>query len=218
MSKRAIYDFLRDLSDNNSKRWMDQHRERYEEVKKIWIAACGRLLSELAEQDDFYQDIEAKDTIERINNNLLYHPDKPTYKDHFGFAPGAIKGTGLYVSVSPSYSFIGGGVHNRDNDMLKTIRKKIDADGDELRKILDDQDFRDYFGDGLEEDPKQLKTSPQGYSQDHPHIDLLRRKNFTISRRITQEEVISDAFPEVVGEAYRKMMPLLHFMRKALEK
>jgi uncharacterized protein (TIGR02453 family) len=216
MSKRKIYDFLRDLSNNNSKRWMDEHREEYEEAKGIWIETCGNLLSALAKEDDYYADIEAKDCIERINNNLLYHPDRETYKDHFGFAPGDQKGTGIYVSVSPSYSWIGGGVHNPSNDMLKDIRARIDQRGDELVKIIEDDQFTEYFDGGLEADSQQLKTSPKGYSQDHPHIELLRRKNFTVSTRITQEDVLSDDFPQTVAEAYRKMEPLLQYMRGAL--
>ncbi len=217
MNNRTIYDFLRDLADNNSKRWMDAHRDRYEEAKAGWIEQCGILLKELARHDDYYAKIEPKDTIERINNNLLYHPDRPTYKHHFGFAPGNEKGAGLYVSISPSYSWIGGGVHNPDNDALKKIRAAIDKHGDALAGILESDEFTGYFEGGLEEDPKMLKTSPQGYAQDHPHIELLRRKNFTVSRRITQEEVISDDFSAVVLEAYRKMEPLLKFMRQAME-
>jgi uncharacterized protein (TIGR02453 family) len=216
MSKRKIYDFLRELTDNNSKRWMDNHREDYEEAKQIWIAECDRILNALAGEDDFYADVEARDTIERINNNLLYHSEKPTYKDHFGFSPGAYKGTGLYVSVSPSYSFIGGGVHNPDNDMLGRIRKRIDKKGEQLTAVIEDQSFRQYFGGGLEDDPKAQKTSPRGYPRDHPHIDLLRRKNFTVGKRITQEEVLADDFPQTVAAAYRKMEPLLKFMREAL--
>ncbi|WP_116127780.1 DUF2461 domain-containing protein [Lewinella sp. IMCC34183] len=217
MNKRMIYDFLRDLSDNNSKRWMDANRDRYEEAKDIWIETCGNLLERLAAHDNFYKDIEARDTVERINNNLMYHPDRETYKHHFGFAPGDYKGTGLYVAVSPAYSFIGGGVHNPDNGMLRNIRSAIDGRGDELQSILEDASFKEFFEGGLEEDPKMLKTSPKGYSSDHPRIDLLRRKNFTVSKRITQEEVIGDAFPDVVLEAYKKMEPLLKFMRAALE-
>ncbi|PPK85025.1 uncharacterized protein (TIGR02453 family) [Neolewinella xylanilytica] len=216
MSKRKIFDFLRDLSDNNSKQWMDAHRDRYEEAKAIWIGECNRILEKLASQDDFYRDIEPKDTIERINNNLLYHPERPTYKNNFGFAPGEQKGSGLYVYVSPPYSFIAGGVHNPDNGMLKKIRARIDEDGDKLQGILADKSFQDYFDGGLEEDPKMLKTSPKGYSGDHEYIDLLRRKNFTISRRITQEDVIGDDFPKVVAEAYSEMRPLLLYMREAL--
>ena len=216
MSRRQLYAFLRDLTDNNSKRWMDAHRDRYEAAKAIWTDTCASLLKRLAEEDDFYRDIEARDTVERINNNLMYHPDRPTYKGHFGFAPGDQKGTGLYVAISPSYSFIGGGVHNPDNGMLRDIRAAIDADGDALHAIVTDDTFTEYFEGGLEEDPKMLKSSPKGYASDHQHIDLLRRKNFTVSRRITQEDVIGDAFPDVVAEAYVKMQPLLTFMRRAL--
>ena len=215
MSKTKVYDFLRDLSANNSKRWMDAHRDRYEATKEIWIQECGRLVERLAEIDDFYKGVEAKDTVERINNNLLYHPDKPTYKDHFGFTPGNYKGTDIYVSISPSYSFIAGGSHNPDSGMLKDLRSAIDKEGDKLQEIITDPDFVDYFG-GLEEDPKMLKTSPKGYDKDHPYIDLLRRKDFTVSRRITQEEVLGDGFVEIVAEAYGKMRPLLEFIRGAL--
>ena len=216
MSKRKIYAFLRDLSDNNRKEWMDAHRARYEEAKAIWIETCGRLLERLGEQDAFYRDIEPKDTIERINNNLMYHPELPTYKNNFGFAPGEEKGSGLYVYVSPPYSFIAGGVHNPDNGMLKQIRAAIDRNGEALQTIIDNADFQDYFDGGLEDDPKMLKTSPKGYPNDHQHIALLRRKNFTVSHRLTQEEVIGDEFPEVVAEAYGKMRPLLLFMREAI--
>ena len=216
MSKRKIYDFLRDLSDNNRKEWMDAHRDRYEEAKAIWIDTCGRLLDRLAEQDAFYRDIEPKDTIERINNNLMYHPELPTYKNNFGFAPGEQKGSGLYVYVSPPYSFIAGGVHNPDNAMLKQIRSAIDRKGQELKDIIEDPTFVDYFDGGLEEDPKMLKTSPKGYASDHAYIELLRRKNFTVSRRITQEEVLGEDFPAVVAEAYKQMRPLLLFMREAM--
>ncbi|WP_116107925.1 DUF2461 domain-containing protein [Lewinella sp. IMCC34191] len=216
MSKRKIFDFLRDLSDNNSKQWMDAHRDRYEEAKQIWIEECDRILNKLGERDNFYKDIEPKEAIERINNNLLYHPERPTYKNNFGFAPGEQKGSGLYIYVSPPYSFIAGGVHNPDNDMLKKIRGRIDKEGAKLQEILTDKAFQDYFDGGLEDDPKKLKTSPKGYSGDHEYIELLRRKNFTISRRITQDDVLGDDFPDLIAEAYSKMRPLLLYMREAL--
>ena len=179
--------------------------------------SCGELLKKLGEHDAIYQEMEARETVERINNNLLYHPDRPTYKDHFGFAPGEYKGTGLYVFVSPRYSFVGGGVHNPDNGLLKDIRSAIDTKGNELQAILEDSDFQSFFDGGLEEDPKMLKTSPKGYSADHPHIELLRRKDFTVSRRISQDDVVGDGFPAVVDEVYLKMRPLLVFMREALD-
>lgn len=214
MSKQKIYAFLRDLSDNNSKDWMDAHRDRYEEAKQIWIEECERMLDRLKKHDARYEPVTAKDTIERINNNLLYHSEKPTYKDHFGFAPNQQKGGGLYVSVSPPYSFIGGGYHNADSKTLKAIRAAIDERGDDLTKILQSKKFVDFYG-GLDDDPDQLKTSPKDYDQDHPHIELLRRKKFTVSHRITQAEVVSDDFPALVEKAFIAIKPLNDFLLDA---
>ena len=33
---------------------------------------------------------------------------------------------------------------------------------------------------------EQLKTTPQGYNQDHPNIDLLRYKQFLVSQSYTR--------------------------------
>ncbi|MEM1326951.1 MAG: DUF2461 domain-containing protein [Bacteroidota bacterium] len=216
MSKRKIFEFLRDLNDNNSKDWMDANRGRYEEAKQIWIAECGRILDRLEKHDDYFSKIKPKDTIERINNNLLYHPNKPTYKDHFGFSPSSGKGSGIYVSAGTSYSFIGGGVHNPSNEVLKQIRGAIDYDGEELQKAIDSKTFQGFWG-GLDEDEDKLKTSPKGYTQDHKHIELLRRKHFTASKRITQQDILSDDFPELIEEAYLKLKPLTDYLAKALD-
>lgn len=212
MTRRKIFDFLRDLRDNNSKAWFHDHQEEYEEARGIWKDTVRELLERLSKHDDYYADVEPGDAVERINNNLMYHPEKPTYKSHFGFSPGEAHGTGLYVSVDPSYSFFGAGVHNPSNDALKTIRARIDEDGQTLQDIIAAKDVRNYFG-GLEDDPKKLKTAPRGYPKDHEHIELLRRKNFTVQKRITQDDVLSDDFPELVEEMYRKAKPLLDWLR-----
>lgn len=212
MSKRKIFDFLRDLRDNNDKEWFHANREAYDEAKGIWTDTVEVLLKRLAKHDDYYTSVAPNEAVERINNNLLYHPELPTYKTHFGFSPGQAHGTGLYVSVDPAYSFFGAGVHNPSNEALKKIRAKIDEDGKTLQDIINAEEIQDYFG-GLEEDPKALKTSPRDYSQDHEFIELLRRKNFTVQQRITQDDVLSDNFPEMVEEMYLKAKPLLDWLR-----
>ncbi len=215
MSKRQIYDFLRDLTENNSKDWMDAHRERYEAAKQLWVEECDHLLARLKKHDARYEPVTAKDTIERINNNLMYHAERPTYKSHFGFAPNQQKGGGFYVSLSPTYSFIAGGYHNPDSKDLKAIRAAIDERGEELLKILKAKRFKKVYG-GLEEDPSQLKTSPRGYDVDHSHIELLRRKQFTASHRISQNEVLSDEFPDIIEQSFLAIKPLNDFLLAAV--
>ncbi len=98
---------------------MHANWDGYEEAKSSRIVSCHRLLNTLGKHDTIYRDLAARDTVERINSNLLCHPDRLTYKGSFGFAPGVHKGTGINVSVAPGYSFVGGEVKNPNSGPLK---------------------------------------------------------------------------------------------------
>ncbi|CAH0998839.1 hypothetical protein LEM8419_00154 [Neolewinella maritima] len=214
--KRRIYHFLGDLAANNSKAWMDTHRDAYQEAKDIWLAEIQAILDRLATHDPTYATIAPKDTILRINNNRKFHPDRPVYKDNFGFSPGSSgEEPMIYVHVSPKHSFIAGGLRNPGPQLLKSLREAIDYDGERLLDILNERSFRDFFGP-LSEDPNKLKTSPQGYAADHPHIELLRRKDFTVMRDVSRKEVTSDHFVDLVERAYLELQPFNAYLRQAL--
>ena len=215
-SKRHIYSFLRDLSANNSKEWMDAHRRNYQEAKDVWLAEIQLILDRLAKHDPTYGKIEPKDTVMRINNNRKFHPDRPVYKDSFGFSPGGGDEPLIYVHLSPKHSFIAGGLHNPDNKMLKSLRGAIDYDGDKFLEILHKTSFHNFFGE-LSGDPNKLRTSPQGYDTDHPHIELLRRKDFTVMHDLTQDEVIGDNFVDQVEQAYLELQPFNAYLKQAME-
>jgi uncharacterized protein (TIGR02453 family) len=215
MNKRKIYQFLRDLTENNSKEWMDEHRDRYHEVKEIWLEEVGNILDRLSTYDMALSKVRPRDTIMRINNNLLFHPDRPVYKDNFGFSPPANNVSGLYVHISPSGSFVAGGLYHPGNEKLKKVRGAIDYDGEKLIEIVESDSFQEFFG-GLSSDPEKLKTSPKGYNQDHRHIELLRRKNFVAHHSLTQKEVVSDEFVDIVERAYLELKPLNDYLERAL--
>lgn len=195
---------------------MDAHRDRYDTAKACWLNEIEKILERLSKHDSSFSQTRPKDAIERINNNLLYHPGRPTYKDHFGCEPNSVKNRGaVYISVRPSQSFIGGGLHNPEKEILDKVRKAIDYDGHKLKEIIESDAIQNYFG-GLSNDPKKLKTSPKGYRKDHKHIELLRRKNFTVMKQLTEDEVTCDNFIDIVEEAYLKMKPLNDYLTKAM--
>lgn len=217
MNKRKIYDFLRDLRENNAKDWMDENRGRYHEAKDIWLEEIAMYLNRLSKHDPELETLPPKKTILRINNNNVFHPNKPTYKDSFGFDP--YKGRNrpaFYLHVSPSGSFLAGGLWHPDAEPLKKMREAIDYDGEELKKIVQQKAFADFFG-GLDEDAAALKTSPAGYTQKHRHIDLLRRKNFTVTRELTQAELMDADFVDTLEEGFVIMRPFLDYLRRAVE-
>lgn len=217
MSKQYILDFLRDLTQNNSKEWMDENRNRYHTAKQIWLDEIEQILKRLAKHDPMFETIEAKDALRRINNNRMFHPDKPVYKDRFVCSPiNDLAKPAFYISVSPSGSFIGGGLHRPDKELLDRLRAAIDYDGEQLKEIIQADTFQGLFG-GLSEDEHMLKTSPRGYSKDHRHIDLLRRKTFTGMKSFSEAEFVSDTFVDMVEESFLGLKSFNEYLGKSVQ-
>lgn len=217
MSFYKLYDFLRDLQRNNSKEWMDENRKRYYEVRDWYIDWLDGLNIELAKIDDDYHDTSGRKAINRINNNLMFHPDKPVYKDHFG-AGMDLGGNGkqgdFYIHLGTSESFIAGGFYKPKKEILDSIRDAIDYNGAEYKKILNKKSFKETFD--IINDGDSLKTAPKGYSQDHEHIDLLRLKTFAVQHDLTQKEVQSADFQEKCIHIYKEMKPFRAYLNKAV--
>ena len=216
MGFRKLFEFLRDLEQNNSKAWMDEHRSRYEEVRDFYISWLNEMDIKLAKVDPDYSPTTGKQAINRINNNLMFHPNKPIYKDHFG--AGLDKDgehCDFYMHLGTSENFIAGGFYKPKPSILKSLRQAIDYNGDELKKIINKKGFKEMFG-GLIDDGDSLKTSPKGFSQDHKHIDLLRRKTIAVQTGITQKEVLGADYQDRVVEIYLEMLPFREYLNQAI--
>ena len=215
MSFYPVFDFLRALDKNNSKAWMDEHRSTYYETRDFVISWTDDLNRALEKTDSHYVAIPGKKAITRINNNLVYHPNKPTYKDHFGVEVHQGGGrSSFYLHLGINGSFIGGGYYHPPKDVLSSIRDAIDYNGDVLKKIINRPSFANTFG--TLEDEDALKTAPKGFPSDHPHIDLLRLKSFAVRHTITQKEIASDDFIDQVVTIYQKMLPFSQYLNKAV--
>lgn len=217
MSKIKIYDFLRDLTENNSKEWMHANKKYYLAAKTAWLEETERILKRLAKHDPRFEKVSPKKAIFRITNNRQFHQDRPIYRDNFGCAPVEdMYKPGIYIFVSPKETFIGGGLHKPESKTLKKVRSAIDYDGEKLREILEGAEFKDFFGE-LDTYDNHLKTSPRGYDVEHKHIELLRYKSFTVRHSVTQKEFLSDDFPKLVERAYLLLQPLNDYLLRAVE-
>ena len=215
MSFYTLFEFLRDLNQHNYKEWMDEHRQEYEKVRDFYIEWLNELDMKLAKVDPDYSPTTGKEAINRINNNLLFHPNKPVYKDHFGAGLDKEKGKGdFYIHIGINGSFVAGGFYRPKKELLDSIRSAIDYNGEEFQKILNKNSFKKNFG-GLIEDEK-LKTSPKGFSKDHRFIDLLRNKTFAVQYDLTQKEIQEDDFQDKLVEIYKEMLPFRNYLNKAV--
>lgn len=215
MNFKNLYQFLRKLQNNNNKEWMDEHRGEYHTVRDAYIDWLNQMNIKLASIDPDYTPTNGKKAINRINNNLMFHPNKPVYKDHFGAGLDQESKQGdFYIHLGVNESFIGGGYWHPSSKILKSIRAAIDYNGEDLKKILNKKSFKSMFGEMIIDDP--LKTSPKGYSQDHKHIDFLRRKSFAVSCPLTQKEVMASNFEEKVIAIYKEMLPFRRYLNQAV--
>ena len=217
VEKEYIFRFLRDLSNNNSKEWMDENRSRYHTAKERWLKEVDLILQRLSKHDAYFEQFKPKDTIMRINNNRQFNPDKPIYKDYFACSPNLKTDAfaKIHISTGISWSFLGGGLWRPEKSVLNQVRDAIDYDGDELLEIINAKEFQDFFG-GLADDPDKLKTAPRNYSKDHKHIELLRYNNITAQAELTQKMVASDGFVDYVEQAFVTLQPLNTFFDKAI--
>ncbi|MGJ8667366.1 MAG: DUF2461 domain-containing protein [Patiriisocius sp.] len=215
MSFKKLYAFLEELNKNNNKEWMDEHREHYHDVRDFYIDWLNTMNIELAKIDPDYFDTPGKKAINRINNNLMFHPNKPVYKDHFGAGLDQRSKQGdFYIHIGISENFIGGGYWHPSSKLLKSIRAAIDYNGEDFKKIINKKSFKNMFGELMEDNP--LKTSPKGYSQDHKHIDLLRKKSFAVGVNLTRQEIMSPDFSDRVIEVYKELLPFRRYLNEAV--
>jgi uncharacterized protein (TIGR02453 family) len=211
----TLYNFLRTLQQNNTKEWMDEHRDEYHKVRDFYIDWLDTMNVSLSKIDSNYYDTPGKKAINRINNNLMFHPNKPIYKDHFGAGLDQESKQGdFYIHLGSFESFVGGGYWHPSSKILKSIRQAIDYNGEELKMILSKKSFKDMFGGLVEDNP--LKTAPKGFSQEHRHIDLLRRKSFAVTVQLTQNEVSGDKFEETLIKIYKEMLPFRRYLNQAV--
>ena len=218
VDKAYIFKFLKDLKNNNSKEWMDENRDRYHTMKERWLYEIELILQRLSQHNADFEKINPKKTLSRINNNRRFHPDKPVYKNHITCSPAGRKAYDIstfFISVGTGESFIGGGIYHPAKEHLENIRAAIDYDGEQLKQILNTNDFVSFYG-GLNLYDDKLVTSPQNYNKNHEYIDLINHKSFTATIQLTEAQVTSDGFIDLVEEAYLKFKPLDDFLVKAI--
>jgi len=194
---------------------MDANRKEYVRVRDFYIDWLDSLNNQLAIIDEDYFDTPGKKAINRINNNLFFHPNKPIYKDHFGAGLDQRSKQGdFYIELGVEESYLGGGYWHPSSQILTSIREAIDFNGEELKNIIHKKSFKNMFGDLVKDDP--LKTAPRGYSQKHEHIDLLRRRSFAACCVVSTEEVSRNNFDKKVIEIYKELLPFRRYLNKAV--
>ena len=218
MISKHTYQFLKELKKNNNRNWFQANKSRFLEIKSEFEAFVQDLIAHIAVFDPSIAHLEPKECIFRIYRDTRFSKDKSPYKTNLGahlLAPDQIPHdrAGYYIHIEPKNTFLAGGAYLPPAVWLKAIRQEIDENGNELKKILSDKNFKKYFGE-MEGD--KLKTIPRDYPGDHPFIELLRYKSFLAMHRVSDEDAMSNQFLKHAVQVFKALKPFDDFLNKAL--
>ena len=212
---KTTLQFLKDLAENNNRPWFTENKDRYVAAHENMIEFAEALIDDMSHYDNLVP-MTGKKSLFRIYRDVRFSKDKSPYKSNF--AGGLKRATkwlrgGYYYHIEPGGSFVGGGFWAPNPADLKRIRDEIAADDQPLRKIIADPTFVKTFGT-LQGDA--VKTAPKGFAKDHPAIDLLRHKQFLISRSFSDSEVTSPNFLKELSQSFQNMRPFFDYMSEVL--
>lgn len=211
MLPKTTLDFLEKLQENNNREWFAENKKIFENEQKKIKLFFNLIGVELGKTDSI-----ERIQIFRIYRDVRFSKNKLPYKNHFsvGFSrtKPMLRG-GYYLHIEPGATFVGGGFWEPNKEDLFRIRKEIELDASELREIINQTSFKKYF-ETLE--GEELKTAPRDFDKMHPDIDLIRKKQFLVTRSFSDDEVLSPNFKDEVVETYKAMRPFFDYMSDVL--
>lgn len=215
MLSKSNLEFLKNLQQNNNRDWFTINKSVYEKHHIETINFADAVLNEMQKHDNI-ETISGKKSLMRIYRDVRFSKDKSPYKTNWGIgfsrATKLLRG-GYYIHLAPGESFVGGGFWNPEPADLQRMRKEISLSPKEFRAILNDKTFKNTFG---ELQGEKLKTVPKGFEKDDEAIDLLQFKQFLISKKFSDKEVLEPDFYKKVNETFKAMRPFFDFMSTAL--
>jgi len=201
----AALDFYDDLELDNTRSFWAAHKALYEQaVRDPMVALTTALEKEFGPAKVF-----------RPYRDVRFAKDKTPYKTAQGAFVAADPATGWYVEVSAAGVRVGAGFYDASGTRLASIRNAIGDDhtGPQLERILRGLERRGWTRSG-----DRLRTTPRGWSADHPRIDLLRHRSLAMGRAYGfEEEIHSPALLDRVRRDWRAARPFVEWLVAATD-
>ena len=222
MQTEEILDFLRRLYDNNDREWFDAHRSEWTYIKGAWSGFTAELIEGIATFDASVRGLRPQDCIYRIARDTRFSPDKRPYKTWLGafIAPKGKKGgyAGYYFHLEPttdegagSNHLLAAGAVCLEPTPLRSIREEVMDHGAEMVQSI--RAARGFVLDTT----NRLKRVPTGFPADSEYADLLRQKDYCLTKPVSQEWVLADNLAERLVREFRRTQPFLDQLNRAIQ-
>jgi len=217
----ALFDFFRELSDNNNRDWFNENRSRYEQdVKNPLLQFITDFAGPLHTISPHFLAIpRIGGSLFRIYRDVRFSKDKRPYKEaagiHFRHEAGKdVHAPGFYLHLQPGEVFAAIGIWAPGSKELFKIRQQIVNESDQWTRISRNPDFLKIFSKGY--DHQKLKRAPKGFDPNHPLIEDLKCKHFVASSPLSESFISAQDFPLQLAQIYRHGTEYMKFLTQTL--
>jgi uncharacterized protein (TIGR02453 family) len=223
--RQEAIQFLADLGANNNRAWFQPRKAEYERLLKEPLEALIGALAGQFEARGIPLRADPARSPFRIYRDVRFSKDKSPYKTNLGASfPWVDEGTdegggrshttsvhssGGYFHLSPGEIFVGGGIWHPEKAWLGAFRQEVVDEPRRLRELVDEPAFRSMFG-SLGGDT--LRRVPTGLPADHPEAELLKLKDVTFGRRLSDTDATSPTLPDLIADTFEQAMPVMRYL------
>lgn len=212
--------FLGELTANNDRDWFNANKQRYEDhVREPALELIRRMRPEISAISKHFEAVDKKvgGSLMRVYRDTRFSADKTPYKTNVGIqfrhALGKdVHAPGFYLHIALDGCFAAAGAYRPDSEALAAIRRRIVEKPDAWADVRDDRTFRTHFelrGDSL-------KRLPRGFTDDDPHPDDLRRKDFIAVTELDLDDVIGADLVALCAQRFSAARRYVEFLTHAV--
>jgi uncharacterized protein (TIGR02453 family) len=219
MNTKVIYDFLMELSQNNTFDWMKNNKKAYEQARNEFELLLAEIINGIYSFDKTIKNMLPKDLMFKLNRDTRYSHDKspynPSFRAHIAKDGKLPIPVGYFVSIRPQKIFLGGGLFaSMFSDATKNIRDYFVKNTNEFIKIIETEAFKDNFA----VDGEKLKNVPKEYDKSHKLAEYLKNKSWYIEYKVKDAIFLkSEEFIKTSVEMFKNMKPFNDYLNKALK-
>jgi uncharacterized protein (TIGR02453 family) len=216
---RELFAYLGDLAVNNDRIWFQANKARYiDHVQEPALEFINAFAPRLAKISPHFQADSrvVGGSLFRIHRDTRFSKDKTPYKVNTGmhFRHDAGKDAhapGFYLHLQPGECFAGAGLWRPEPKVATVIRQAIADDPAGWNAVCAPAPAGGWTPMG-----DSLVRPPRGIDADHPLIEDLKRKDFVLSRRLTEAEVTSGRFLDDFDAMCTQVSPYVRFLCHAV--
>ena len=217
--------FLVDLKENNDRAWFQPRKGEYEKLLKEPLEGLISALAERLAARNIPLRADPARSPFRIYRDVRFSKDKSPYKTNLGASfpwvgeaagdggprshDANVHSSGGYFHLSPGEIYVGGGIWHPERPWLAAFRQRVVDEPGRIQKLVSEPAFKATFGT-LGGD--KLQRVPTGFPPDHPEAELLKLKDVTFGRRLSDKDALSPSLPDLIADTFEAAMPVMRYL------